>query len=56
MDGKAVVAWWAKIVDGHTNAIIVNTAEKPVSVEIDLPLVGRRRYDLARFEVRYVTD
>lgn len=56
LDGKAVVAWWAKIVDGHTNAIIVNTAEKPVSVEIDLPLVGRRRYDLARFEVRYVTD
>ena len=54
-DGDRTVEWWAKTVDGRMTAIIVNTAEKPASVEIDLPLVGRRRYDLGRFEVRTVT-
>lgn len=54
--GNAIVEWWAKIVDGRLHAIIVNTDEKPVAVDIDLPLVGRRRYDLTRFEVRIITD
>lgn len=56
MDGKNIVEWWAKLVGGRLFAIVVNTAETPVSVDIDLPLVGRRHYDLGRFEVRIVKD
>lgn len=56
IDGKAIVEWWAKLVDGQLFAIIVNTAEKPVAVDIDLPLIGRRHHKLGRFEVRMVKD
>jgi hypothetical protein len=56
MDGDSIVEWWAKVVDGRLFAILVNTAEKPVSVEVDLPLIGRRRYELKRFEVLKVKE
>ena len=55
-DGKANVEWWAKTVDGRTTAILVNTSEEPVSVVIDLPQIGRVRYELVRYEVRIVED
>lgn len=54
-DGDKLVTWWAKTVEGRMTAILVNTAETPASVEVDLPLVGRRRYGLGRFEARTVT-
>ena len=53
-DGDKLVTWWAKTVEGKMTAILVNTAETPATVEVDLPFLGRRRYDLGRFEIRTV--
>ena len=55
-DGADLVEWWAETVDGRLCAILVNTSEKPVSVEVDLPLLGPRRYNLKRYEVRIIKE
>jgi hypothetical protein len=50
--GKDRVEWWAKTVDGKTTVIAVNTADKPVSVELSDSSFGSLKMDLGRYEVR----
>ena len=50
--GEDSVEWWRKTVDGKQLFIAVNTADHPVSVQVELPDDTPRRLDLRRYEVR----
>ena len=51
-DGDACVEWWRKTVNGRRLFVAVNTADHPVSVDIDLQ-DGVRKLDFRRYEVKH---